>query len=520
MFLKSHKFLFLVSLFFLLGLLIRIYKLGDHNLWYDEFRSLKMIREFSPIDRDYNPPFYYLLLSFWVRSFGPILAKFFGGEFILRSLSTILGVISIPLIYKLGKLFFDIRTGLISAFILSISPLHIWYSQEARGYSLSVFLVMLTVYIFFLALQKNKFYLWMGFIVSSFLALFTNYFSFFVIILAGILFIFKSHRQLLKPYLVSLCLIFFSLLPFSPLFFKQMDMVKNVFWIPKPHLRAIAITFENFNAGYNATIGIYLFTFIIFSLLFLLGILFWWKEKKQELITLVSFIFIPIIITFLISKNMPIYLDRQMMLFSPFYYIIIAAGLTKIKMCLIKIAMYISILIPILFCLYNYFSYQMPLPQSHHIGVHAKKPVKPAADYINRGSEEGDLVALSDWSINQIFFYLQNNPKKKQMVFCFVESKFRNERYWYNRIKEALELALQKGISSNIIDLEEKSSILEVKSLKQLDFKRVWLISSSWARDGKLEPHVEAVREFMLSHYALLETKEFDGIFVELFVPK
>jgi hypothetical protein len=298
--------------------------------------------------------------------------------------------------------------------------------------------------------------------------------------------------------------------------FRQITMVRDIFWITKPCLRSIVITFENFNVGYNATQGIYSFTSLIFSLLFTLGILFWWKEMKQELITLVSFIFIPIIITFLISKNMPIYLDRQMMFFSPFYYIIIAAGLTKIKMHLIKIAMYISILIPILFCLYNYFSYQMPLPQSHHTGVHAKKPVKPAADYINRGLEEGDLLAYSDFSIFQISFYLPNIPRK-QTAYFFVESEFRNERYWYRRLKESQRLRLQKAIDSNRINLEGESSISGVKSLKQLDFKRVWLISSSWARDGRLEPHVRAVREFMQNNFVLLETKEFDGIFVDLY---
>jgi len=519
-FLKTHRTLLWLSLFLILGILIRIYKLGDHNLWFDEFCSLRATREFNFWDRDYNPPFYYVLLSFWIRSFGPILAKYFlDGEFILRSLSMIFGVISISLIYKLGKLFFDTKTGLISAFILSISPIHIWYSQEARGYSLSTFLVMLVVYSFIMALRKKTILLWISFVLSSIVALLTNYFSLFIIISVGILFFLKRYRPSLKHYLVSLCFILVFFLPLLPLIFQQIGKVKYSFWIPEPHLNSIVITFENFNVGFNATPWIYFLTFIIFSLLFILGIKCWWQEKRQELVTLISFIFLPIIITFLISKRIPIYLDRHLMLFSPFYYIIIAAGVVKIKMRFIKMAAYISIILPILFCLYNYFSYQMPLSQFHHIGVHVKKPVKPAADYINRGFKEGDLLAYSDFSIIQIFFYLSNIPRK-QTAYFFVESEFRNERYWHRHLQESQRLRLQKPIDSNIIDLEGESSISGVKSLKDLDFKRVWLISSSWTRNGILDLHVQSVREWLRAHYSLLDSREFDGIYVELFVPK
>ena len=517
-FLKTHKTLWWLSLFFLLGLLIRIYKLGDHNLWYDEFLSLKYVRDFRFLDRDYNPPFYYMLLSFWIRYFGPTLAKFFDGEFILRSLSMIFGIISIPLIYKLGKLFFNTSVGLISAFILSISPIHIWYSQEARGYSLSTLLVMLIVYSFIMALKKKAVFFWISFVLSSALALFTNYFSLFIIILVGILFFLRSYRLSLKHYLLSLCFILIFFLPLLPSIFQKIPRIKHVFsfWIPKPHLNSIVITFKNLNLGFNATPQIYSLSFIIFSLFFILGILFWWKEKRQELISLISFIFIPIIITFLISKKMPIYLDRQIMLFSPFYYIIIAAGLAGIKMRSIKIAAYLSICLPIVFCLHNYFSYRMPLPYSHHIGVHVKKPVKPAADYINSGFKDGDLVAYSDFSIIQVFFYLPN-ISSKQIAYFFIESKIRNSEYSYDYLKAIQKYQLQTARDSKTIDLEGEPGIPGVKSLKDLDFKRVWLISSSWARDGKLEPHIEAVREFMQKNYKLLETKEFDGIFVDLF---
>ena len=275
-FLKTRKTLLWLSLFFLFGMGIRIYNLGSHNLWFDEFWSYRFSRTLGSIKTfDYNPPLYFVLLSIWVKCFG-------SSEFALRSLSMIFGILSILLIYRLGKLLFDKKTGLASAFILSVSPMHIWYSQEARGFSLSVSLVMLIVYTFILALKKNRVYLWTGFVISSILALYTNYFSFFIIILVGILFLSKSYRPLLRHYLASLCLISVALLPLIPIFFQQISSLQSGFWILKPKLMSIVITFKNFNVGYNATRFISSLTFIIFSLLFIQGITLHFCDAHQK----------------------------------------------------------------------------------------------------------------------------------------------------------------------------------------------------------------------------------------------
>jgi len=473
------------------------------------------------MERDFNPPLYYILLSMWIKCLGPLLAKCLGsGELILRSLSTVFGVFSILLIYKLGKMLFDTKAGLASAFILSLSPIHIWYSQEARGYSLSIFLAMMIVYFFISAIKNNHISSWIGFSLSSLLALLTNYFSFFIIFLVGItIFVFKSYRHLIKPYWVSLLLIFSTFLLFLPIPLKQIDMGWRFFWIPQPRLNSLVITFGNFNIGYNATAGVYIFSFFIFSLLFILGILGWWKEKRRELIFLALLTFIPIIVTFLISQKKSIYLDRQLLIFSPFYYIVIASGLARMRQRIVKIATYLSLFAPVLFCLHNYFNYQIYLPQPYHMGLHSKKPVKPAADYINARFREGDLVAYSDLSISGIFFYMPY-ISSEQKAYFFVESKFKNARFFYNMLKKSIRSQLERGEKPNIVNLGEKSITPGVKGIEGLDFKRVWLISSSWGKDGKLDGHVKAVREFMCAHYMLLETKEFDGIFIDLYCPR
>src|ERR1700756_4617355 len=89
--------------------------------------------------RDVHPPFYYLLLSFWIRAFGD-------GEFQVRFLSAILGILTIPLLYLIVKNLLGDSPALVSALILSLSPFHIYYSQEARMYSLLTFFVLLSIF--------------------------------------------------------------------------------------------------------------------------------------------------------------------------------------------------------------------------------------------------------------------------------------------------------------------------------------------------------------------------------------
>ena len=518
---KTHKNTLLLFLCLIFGLIIRSYNLGSHNLWFDEvitFVSAKYFREInlyklSSFMSLLNHHLYYLLLNLWTVYFGK-------SELALRSLSMIFGILSIPLIYKLGKLFFNERVGLISAFILSISPIHIWYSQEARGYSLSTFLVMSIVYFYIAAVERNKLHLWIGFIVSSILAVYSNYFCFYIIISTGALIFLKNYRYLLKRWLESFCFILIAFLPQLPNLLKQSISIEENFWIPRPHLSSIVTTLENFNVGYNATAGIHFFTFILFSSLLLLGIQRWWQEKRKELISLISFLFIPIIFTFLISQKMPIYLDRQLMLFSPFYYIIVAAGLEKIELRVVKIIVYLSMLLAVLLCLHNYFSYRIPLSQRHHVGVYVKKPVKPAADYIDKRFAKGDIIGFSEPSSFALSYYIRELINREKIeVFSFV-IKSKLGPYWRGiGERERYGIYFKGGMpfrdrQISVVILDEKVSS---KKFEGYNFKRLWLISSSWARDGILDLHAQSVREWMRIHYSILESREFDGIFVDLY---
>jgi mannosyltransferase len=78
---------------------------------------------------DNYPPLHNLALFAIIKLFGD-------SEWCLRLPSVIFGVANIVVLYWLGAMTVGRAAGLIGAVLLALSPFHLWYSQEARTYSL------------------------------------------------------------------------------------------------------------------------------------------------------------------------------------------------------------------------------------------------------------------------------------------------------------------------------------------------------------------------------------------------
>jgi mannosyltransferase len=174
----------LLSLVTLLALGLRLYGLDVQSLWYDEgfsvyLASMDLAEITARTAADIQPPLYYYLLHGWIALFGD-------SEVALRSLSALFGILAVPLIYAVAvKLFRSQLAGLLGALLFAVSPLHIWYGQEVRMYTLLTFLALLSSYLLLLALQAERWWemagLWTGYTLASVAALYTHYFAFFVL---------------------------------------------------------------------------------------------------------------------------------------------------------------------------------------------------------------------------------------------------------------------------------------------------------------------------------------------------
>jgi mannosyltransferase len=76
---------------------------------------------------------------------------------------------------------FGRRTALVSALLLAISPLHIWYSQEARMYVLVAGLGLCSAYSMRIALREGRAMHWLAYVCSTALLMNTHYFAVFLV---------------------------------------------------------------------------------------------------------------------------------------------------------------------------------------------------------------------------------------------------------------------------------------------------------------------------------------------------
>src|SRR3989344_1248716 len=140
--------LILLILILFLGTFLRFIYIDKQSLWIDEVGTYELIMKDSLplIMKDIaiilDSPFYYI--------FPKISLYFFGkNEFAMRFPSVLFGILSIFMIYKLGKYLFNKNVGLISALIIAVNPLNIAMSQNARPYSLSILLTLISIYFLF-----------------------------------------------------------------------------------------------------------------------------------------------------------------------------------------------------------------------------------------------------------------------------------------------------------------------------------------------------------------------------------
>lgn len=184
------------------------------------------------------PPLYYALAWIWTQLTG-------NGEWGLRSLSALAGVATIPVAYLVARELRGPRAGVIAAALVAANPMLVWYSQEARAYSLLGFFCALSLLFCVRALRnragddKRDFVAW-G--VFSALALATHYFAIFPLVAEVLL----LARRRGKAILSGLWIVALAVLLLAPLAIHQMSY-GHAEWIGKftlgHRLGEAAITF-------------------------------------------------------------------------------------------------------------------------------------------------------------------------------------------------------------------------------------------------------------------------------------
>ena len=157
-----------------LALLLRLPGFTE-SVWYDELSSTRVVLDsfkglLRVVATDSHPPFYAAVMFVWVHLFGD-------SEISIRIPPLVCGLLTIVLTARLAAAYGGPSAGPIAAFILAISPPHIWYSQEARQYSLLLLLVTSCTWAFHRLRQSPSARWYVFYTVAAFCMVFTHYFA-------------------------------------------------------------------------------------------------------------------------------------------------------------------------------------------------------------------------------------------------------------------------------------------------------------------------------------------------------
>jgi hypothetical protein len=176
-----HREWVLVGALTLLGLALRRYHLGVESFWFDEADIVaqaqapagQILTDFTKAGA--NGPLYTLLLHFWIMLVGT-------SEAAVRTLPLIFGTATIPLMYLAGRRLLTPALGLLGALLLTISPFHIWHSQDAKMYTLVVFIILLSTGLYLLALERDRPLWWLAYLLATWVALYAHILSGLVLV--------------------------------------------------------------------------------------------------------------------------------------------------------------------------------------------------------------------------------------------------------------------------------------------------------------------------------------------------
>lgn len=457
----------LIIFFLLVAIGLRLLLITQDQLWMDEAYSViisrrELARIIQEIPGIGSPPFYNFLLHFWIKLFGE-------SELTLRILSAFFGICFIILIYNIGKSWFNKSIGLIACGIASVNAIHIFYSQQARTYSLLIFLSLLSAHFLYLCLIKYRKSAWIGYIATTSLLLYSHNWSLFLLPVPYVyLILSNSYKNNFKPLILAQLSILLIYSPFLPCLFEQSFSGSSAwisyFWEKLNPLFALLKSFEIFFMGGEfLTFGEIPFGRIVPGLLLLFILIYAFspshpkeknKESKNTFLFLLCYTLIPLLIPYLFSIYRPLYIPGRYdtIVFGGFF-LLLAIGFFKMPKRIFAFALSAFILLSLL-NLYGFYFKRTPRHENKNMALFLKENARP-----------NDLILFTGLTRLPIEYYLGNDF-----------NQFKIKHYPNDVEKNIGYFDYQKYLKNrNIIEKE----IFDFVSKNQQE-KRIWVCSNRW----------------------------------------
>ena len=325
----------LLALLTMLGAYLRFYHLGYEPLRFDEVATWNQSRQanlrslIEAMRGDVHPPGWTILMYYVQKVIG-------GSEFALRLPSAIAGVLSIPAIFFLAKLIYGRSAGLIAAGLMAFLWAPVFYSQEARAYSLLILFSILTFHCLIRIISSSEehrrnYFLIFSFILLSTILSYLHYSGLLMVLVQGgwaIVRTVNSRRMLTKLLTIYLAI----LLLYAPWLIEMFsDLNRGSFWIEKVYGPSSIIDFWFYRSYFELHFPVA----ILLGFVFLQEVVSMYREKRKfsRSHTLMLFAWLTLPYLAFLAKSIistPLILPRYLLISAPAAYILLGSALTKL----------------------------------------------------------------------------------------------------------------------------------------------------------------------------------------------
>lgn len=316
----------LLAVITLAAAVLRLHMLAAKSLWIDEAASVSFATmpwvPFFKLLWAYqgNMTLYYVLLRFWIH--------LGDSEFAIRSLSVLLGIVSIPAIYVLGRRLFSRNAALLGSALLAVHSFHVHYSQEARAYSLVPLLLIVTAYFLARAVEAPQRRLfWASYAVAAALAVYAHIFA--VLAVAGQvawLVVRRPHNINWRTLVVTAALLLLLIAPMAA--FVILQHSNQIDWVP-PLTWADALQAGELLTG-RGGVGLLLIYVVLCALAFTQPEETQSENKRSWLFLLLGWLLLPPAIIVAVSFIKPILVPRFVVMCIPALALLAGRGLENL----------------------------------------------------------------------------------------------------------------------------------------------------------------------------------------------
>ncbi len=339
---------------------------------------------------------------------------------------------------------------------------------------------------------------WLAFIVFSAATLLTHHTAVFFMLATNVAVLGLSVYQRLKPtgpqsalqapsignWVKAQIGIILLWSPWLMTFIQQASRVDQAFWIPQPDWDSVARTLRYLvnNLVPNEASPVMLW---LLAALLALGAVYYWK--KRSIVWLLAALFVvPFVGELLVSVRRPIFLDRTLIWLTLPLFLLLAAGIARLKFGLLMIALLGVLGTNYAFATSDYFRYVQ------------KEDWSTAAGYVAKFAEPGDLVLFnSNFVVIPFDYYFK--PYEQQYALQIVRQGVPLDLFESGRLEPPMTPADVPGLLAAVSGQ-----------------RRVWLVYShnSYTDPQGLIPHTLA------EQLTLTRTRDFYGGQVQLYERK